>query len=187
MGGSLGNARLTTAAGIVLLILLAAEGLTLLGGVGSYLTVHVFIGLLVIPPIALKLVSTSWRMASYYRRAEEYLLRGPPQVVLRVLVAPVLVVSTVVMLATGIVAVLVGHGGIWLGLHKISFIVWGVAFALHVLAHLLELRGVAADWWHSDGLAGRRLRQGLLGASLLVGLGVALLAFPLAHHWHHGF
>jgi hypothetical protein len=187
MGGSLGNARLTTAAGIVLLILLAAEGLTLLGGVGSYLTVHVFIGLLVIPPIALKLVSTSWRMASYYRRAEEYLLRGPPQVLLRVLVAPVLVVSTVVMLATGIIAVLVGHGGIWLGLHKISFIVWGVAFALHVLAHLLELRVVVADWWHSDGLAGRRLRQGLLGVSLVAGLGVALLAFPLAHHWHHGF
>jgi hypothetical protein len=115
------------------------------------------------------------------------LLRGPPQVLLRVLVAPVLVVSTVVMLATGIVAVLVGHGGIWLGLHKISFIVWGVAFALHVLAHLLELRVVAADWWHSDGLAGRRLRQGLLGASIVVGVGVASLAFPLAHHWHHGF
>jgi hypothetical protein len=187
MGGSAGNARLTAAAGIVLLVLLAAEGLTLLGGVGSYLTAHVFIGLLVIPPIALKLASTSWRMASYYRRAEEYVLRGPPQVLLRVLVGPVLVVSTAVMLATGIIAVLVGHGGIWLGLHKVSFVVWGVAFGLHVLAHLLELRDVVSDWWHSDGLAGRRIRQVLLGVSVGAGLGLAALAFPLAHHWHNGF
>lgn len=186
-GGSDGNARLTAGAGVVLLILLAAEGLTLLGGVGRYLTPHIFIGLLVIPPIALKLGSTGWRMASYYRRADEYVRRGPPPVALRVLVAPVLVVATVVMLATGIAAALVGHGGLLLGLHKVSFVVWGVAFGLHVLAHLSKLPLAASDWWRGDRLGGRRLRQVVLGSALAVGLLVALLAFPLAHNWHHGF
>ena len=50
-GGSDGNARLTAAAAVVLLVLLAAEGLTLLGGVGRLLTPHIFIGLLLIPPV----------------------------------------------------------------------------------------------------------------------------------------
>lgn len=96
-GGSDGNARLTAAVGAVLLLLLAAEALTLLGGVGRLLVPHVFIGVLIVPPILLKLASTSWRMTSYYRRAEEYLRRGPPHLLLRMLVAPVLVAATVVL------------------------------------------------------------------------------------------
>jgi len=188
VGGSDGNARLTAAAGAVLLVLLAAEGLTLLGGVGRLLVPHVFIGLLIVPPILLKLASTSWRMTHYYRRAEEYVRRGPPHVVLRMLVAPVLVASTVMVVATGVVAVLVGHGGIWLGLHKASFVVWGVAFGVHVLGHLLELPPLlAVDWWRADRVGGRRLRRYVLALSLVAGLVVALAAFPLAHHWHGDF
>ena len=187
-GGSDGNARLTAAAGAVLLVLLAAEGLTLLGGVGRYLVPHVFIGLLIVPPILLKVASTTWRMVRYYRGAEEYVLRGPPHVVLRVLVAPLLVAATFVVIASGIVAVLVGHGGIWLGIHKASFVVWGIAFGLHVLGHVLELPPLlAGDWWRSDRLGGRRLRQYLLALSLVAGLAVAIAAFPIAHHWHPGF
>ncbi|HZQ82350.1 MAG TPA: hypothetical protein VFB25_10300 [Gaiellaceae bacterium] len=187
-GGSDGNARLTAATAVVLLVLLAAEGLTLLGGVGRFLTPHIFIGLLLIPPIGLKLASTGWRMVAYYRRAEEYVRKGPPHIVLRALVAPVLVVATIVMFASGIAAAIVGHGGLLLGLHKVSFIVWGVAFALHVLAHALKLWPLAVrDWWRGDLLGGRRLRQTLLGVSLVIGLGVALFAFPLAHGWHHDF
>ena len=188
VGGSDGNARLTAAAGAVLLVLLAAEGLTLLGGVGHYLTPHIFIGLLIVPPILLKLASTSWRMTRYYRRAEEYVRRGPPQALLRILVAPVLVAATVVMIASGIVAVLVGHGGFWLGVHKTSFVVWGIAFGVHVLGHSLELVPLlSVDWWRSDRLGGRRLRQYALALSLVVGVVVALAAFPLAQHWHGGF
>jgi len=89
-GGSDGNARLTAAAAVVLLVLLAAEGLTLLGGVGRLLTPHIFIGLLLIPPVALKLASVGWRMTSYYRRVEEYVRKGPPHALLRMVVAPVL-------------------------------------------------------------------------------------------------
>jgi hypothetical protein len=183
-GGSDGNARLTAATAVVLIVLLVAEGLTLVGGVGRFLTPHLFIGLLLIPPILLKLASTGWRMLAYYRRADEYVRKGPPHVVLRVLVAPVLVASTVLLFATGIAAAATGRRGILLGLHKVGFVVWGVAFGLHFLAHVLKLpRLVAVDWWQPDRLGGRRLRQALLAGSLAAGLAVAVVAFPLVDHW----
>jgi hypothetical protein len=127
-------------------------------------------------------------MVAYYRRAEEYVRKGPPQALLRLVVAPVLVAATVVLLATGIAATWVGHGGILLGLHKASFVVWSVAFGIHFLAHVLKLpQLVAFDWWRPDALGGRRLRQYLLATALVAGLVVAVAAFPLAHHWHPGF
>jgi hypothetical protein len=185
-GGSDGNARLTAAVAVVLLGLLAAEGLTLLGGVGGLLTPHIFIGLLLIPPVALKLASVGWRMTSYYRRVEEYVRKGPPSLVLRILVAPILVASTVVVFASGIAAALVGHGGLMLGLHKASFVVWGVAFGVHVLAHLAKLPPlVGRDWGRRDRLGGRRLRSYLVVGSLAAGLALALAAGPLAHLWQY--
>jgi hypothetical protein len=187
VGGSDGNARLTAATGVVLLVLLTAEGLTLVLGVGNLLLPHIFIGLLLIPPILLKVASTSWRMVAYYRRAEEYMRKGPPNILLRILVAPVLVAATVVLFATGIAAALVGHGGLLLGLHKLSFVVWGIAFGVHVLGHLLELPPlVRVDWWRADRLGGRRLRQYALALALVTGLVVAAMAWPLTAHWHHG-
>lgn len=187
-GGSHGNARLTAATAVALTVLLAAEGVTLLGGVRSLLVPHVFIGLVLIPLIGLKLASTGWRMLAYYRRVEEYVRAGPPHALLRVLVAPVLVVSTVVLFASGIAAAWVGHGGLLLGLHKASFVVWGLAFGIHFLAHLPKVPRLAfLDWWRPDALAGRRLRRWLLAVALVAGMLVAVGALPLAHHWHGGF
>lgn len=187
-GGSDGNARLTAATAVVLSVLLAAEGLTLLGGVRRLLVPHIFLGLLLIPPILLKLASTGWRMLAYYRRVEEYVRKGPPHALLRMVVAPLLVASTVVLFATGIAAAWSGHRGILLGLHKASFVVWGAAFGVHFLAHALKLpQLVQFDWWQPDRLGGRRLRRTLLAGALVAGLVVAVAAFPLAHHWHPGF
>lgn len=184
-GGSDGNARLTAATAAVLSVLLVVEGLTLLGGVRRFLFVHIFVGLLLIPPILLKIGSTGWRMLAYYRRAEEYVRNGPPQAFLRFAVAPVLVAATVVLFATGIAAAWSGHRGILLGLHKASFVVWGIAFGVHFLAHVLKLpRLVAVDWFRGDTLGGRRLRQYLLAGALVAGLVVAIATIPLAHDWH---
>jgi hypothetical protein len=184
-GGSDGNARLTGTVAVVLLVLLAAEGLTILGGVRELLLPHIFIGLLLIPPIALKLASVGWRMLSYYRRIDEYVRKGPPHVVLRILVAPVLSAATIVVFASGIGAALVGHGGLLLGLHKASFVVWGIAFGVHVLAHVSRLPGlVLPEWWSPDRLGGRRLRSYLVAFSLVTGVVLAIAAIPLAHHWH---
>ena len=100
-GGSTGNEHLTAVVAALLLLLLAIEGATLLR-LQSLLNVHAFVGMLLIPVIALKLASTGWRMLRYYHGGEEYIRRGPPPLLLRGLVAPVLIVSTIVLFATGV-------------------------------------------------------------------------------------
>src|SRR5579863_2660040 len=62
------NARLTAATAAVLLVLLAAEGVTILR-IHALLTPHVVIGMLLVPPILLKIGSTGWRFVRYYRGA----------------------------------------------------------------------------------------------------------------------
>jgi hypothetical protein len=60
----LGNERLTASTGFVVLVLLAIETLTTLS-LRSYLPVHIFLGLLLLPLVALKLTSTGWRFLRY--------------------------------------------------------------------------------------------------------------------------
>jgi hypothetical protein len=60
-GGSDGNEQLTAIVGTLLLIVLAIESATLLN-LRSLLTMHAFVGMLVIPIVALKFASTGWRM-----------------------------------------------------------------------------------------------------------------------------
>ena len=66
-GGVEGNERLTVATALVLMLLLAAEGITLLF-IRPLLPVHVFIGMMLVPPVLLKLGSTGWRLMRYYQR-----------------------------------------------------------------------------------------------------------------------
>jgi hypothetical protein len=182
-GGSDGNERLTAATAAVLLVVLALEGLTLLG-VRQYLRPHIFLGLLLIPLVLLKLASTGWRMTRYYRRSAEYVRRGPPAVLIRMIVAPVLVVSTISMIATGIAAAALDSRGLMLTLHKLSFFVWLAAMSLHVLTRGLKVpRLVAADWWRRDALSGRRVRQLLLTGALAAGLALAFTTLPIVDHW----
>jgi hypothetical protein len=97
---------------------------------------HIFIGLLLIPPIALKLASTGYRFVRYYTRHVEYVLQGPPMLLMRILVAPGLVAATAALFSTGVALLVIGPGGgVVLGLHKASFVVWIGAFAIHVLAY----------------------------------------------------
>jgi hypothetical protein len=185
-GGSEGNERLTASTAVVLLVLLALEGLTLVA-IGQLLLPHIFLGLLLIPPVLLKLASTGWRMRSYYRRREEYVRRGPPAFLLRTVAAPVLIVSTIGLFATGIAAAALHDDGLLLALHRLSFFVWVGAMSVHVLTRGLRLpRLLAADWWRPDALAGRRMRQLALAGTLVVGLVVAVVALPLVDHWQDG-
>src|SRR2546423_900727 len=146
-GGAEGNDQLTTLTGLVLLLVFAAEGVTILR-IRSLLTPHEFIGMLVIPPVVLKLASAGYRFISYYCRRDPYLLRGPPRVLLRIVVAPVLAPSTLVVFGTGI-ALLALHQrqGTLVGIHKGAFLVWLGAFALHVLAYIRKVpRAIAREW-----------------------------------------
>lgn len=185
-GGTEGNARLTATTGAVLLALLAVEGVTLLA-IRPLLSLHVFIGLMLIPPVALKLAATGYRFARYYLRADGYFEKGPPALLMRMLVAPGLVVATIGVLATGVALLAIGpRGGFVLGLHKASFVVWGVAFAIHILAYALRVPGlVAADWQRGTRKSGAALRTGLIAGSLVIGLIVAIAVLPAVHPWLH--
>ena len=189
-GGTEGNARLTALTAIVLLVLLAVEGVSILA-IRPLLSLHVFVGLLLIPPVALKLASTGYRFFRYYTRDLEYVAKGPPYVLMRMLVAPVLVAATFGVFATGVALLVVGPGGgIVLGLHKTSFVIWGGAFAIHVLAYALRVPGlVGADWGRGRGTPGMALRYTILAVTLVAGLIIAVAALPAAHpwlHWHGG-
>jgi hypothetical protein len=177
LGGSDGNEQLTAIVGTLLLVVLAIESATLLN-LRSLLTVHAFVGMLLIPIVALKLASTGWRMLRYYRRGEEYVRRGPPHVVLRVLVAPLIVVSTVVLLATGVALLVLDqrHGAL-VGLHKASFFVWLGAGALHVLPRVVMLPSILRRR-----LPGTALRLGFVSTSIIAGLLLATLTLPAADH-----
>ena len=191
LAGVEGNRRLTTLTAIVLLALLAVEGLTVLAGVRSTLSVHVFVGMLLLPPIALKLASVGYRFVRYYTGSTPYRTAGPPPWFLRAL-GPVVVVSTVALFGSGVALIVLGPGtGSVLAVHKISFIVWGISTSAHVLAHLRRLPGVATtEWLRRRRPRGATVRLVALAASLVLGLGIAgstiHLASPWAHHHHFG-
>jgi hypothetical protein len=191
-GGTEGNERLTSTIGLVLLVLLAVETLTTLA-LRTYLDVHLFLGLLLLPPVALKLASTGWRFARYYTGNESYVLAGPPRMLLRLL-APLLVASTVALFGTGVAMILVGHrGGELRTLHTFSFIAWGVLIVVHVLAYVTRvLIDGTMDWRRNavDVVAGVRSRRAILVGTLLAGVVLAAVTLPaqrtvLHHGGHH--
>ena len=183
-GGSEGNRRLTGATAAILLVLLAGEGVTLLA-MGPLVSAHVFIGMLLLPPVALKVASTGYRFARYYTGHRAYLADGPPHPLLRLL-GPLVVLSTAALFGSGVaLAVLGPAGGLVLGLHKASFVVWVVAMSAHVLGHLVRVpRLASADWRGHDRLAGSAVRRWLLAGSLVAGLILALATVHLAGPWH---
>lgn len=173
VGGSTGNEQLTAVVAGVLLLLLAIEGATLLR-LESLLTVHAFVGMLLIPVVAPKLASTGWRMLRYYRQSEEYVRLGPPPVVLRVLVAPVIVLSTLVLFASGLALLVLGQtAGTVVGLHKASFIVWVGATAVHVLAYAPKLPGLLRAR-----VPGAALRMALATGAVAAGVLLAIATLP---------
>jgi hypothetical protein len=188
-GGIAGNERLTAAAAALLFVLLAAEGVTIVL-LRPLFSAHVFIGMLLIPPVALKLGSTGWRFVRYYRRDPEYRRKGPPLLPLRLL-APLVVASTVGVFGTGVALLVVGPGGgIVLGLHKASFAVWLVATGAHVLAYLARVPALAASDWRSArggeaAVGGSFARRLVLAGTLVAGAILAIVTLRYAQPWVH--
>lgn len=186
LGGTDGNEALTSAAAAILTLLLLGEGVTILD-IGGLRSPHMFIGMLLIPPVLVKLGSTGYRFARYYVGARAYREKGPPITPLRLL-APVLVATTVGVFATGVALLVLGHrSGLVLQLHKLSFIAWGVVFGVHFLAHLPRmLRSLGSDWTAAGRrrLPGAGARLALLAGSMAGGLALALLVLSAITGWH---
>ena len=131
--GVQGNEQLTALTGTVLLAGFALEGLTLLA-LGRLLTLHMFLGVLLIGPVLLKIGSTGYRFVRYYTGSEGYVRKGPPAPIPRML-GPVVVLTSLAVLGTGVALALTGRAaGPWLFLHKASFLLWFGAMTLHALA-----------------------------------------------------
>jgi hypothetical protein len=184
--GPSGNERLTTSNGLVLLVLLGVETLTTLS-LHSYLPVHMFLGLLLVPPVALKLASTGWRFARYYTRNEQYRHEGPPRLLLRML-APLLVASTLTLFGSGVALIVVGHGGgLLLTVHAVSFAIWGAIMIVHVLAYMARTLRIGPADWVPDGdqiMAGARSRRAVLTGALVAGVIIALATYPVQQAFH---
>ena len=178
-----GNERLTGSTAGVLLVLLAVEGVTIVA-LRPLLSVHVFVGVLLIPPIALKLASTGYRFVRYYTRHPAYHRQGPPRLLLRLL-APLVVASTLALFGTGVALIVQGpRAGVILALHKASFLVWFVAMTIHVLAYVLRVPAmVVADWRRPNTVSGSAVRRVLLLGSVAAGVVLGIIALPLAHPW----
>jgi hypothetical protein len=189
-GGASGNERLTAATGALLLVLLAALGVTIVR-IGGLLNEHMFLGMLLLGPVVLKLSSTGYRFVRYYTANPRYRSKGPPPAIMRA-IAPIVVISTVVVFASGVALLFAGPSsrGTLLPLHKVSFFVWLAFTALHVLGHLAELpeavRGAGASERPWDDLgAGRGGRALSLAAALVGGLVLALVVESRFGVWDH--
>jgi hypothetical protein len=206
-GGTEGNERLTVLTGLLLIVLLAALGITIVR-IGQLLWLHLFLGLVLIGPVALKLASTGYRLVRYYTANPRYHAKGPPVPALRIL-APGVVLLTASVFASGVVLLFVGPGSsarsIVLLIHKVSFIAWLTLTAFHVLGHLPEIvrvlrvsqasrreliatrsprrRSVAPGAQFTERPPGRAGRWLSLGGAVVIGLILAVVLIPDFAAW----
>jgi len=191
-GGTSGNERLTAAAGALLLAPLAVIGVTLLQ-LRQLLSVHMFVGMLLIPPVLLKMGSTGYRFIRYYTADPAYRRKGPPEILLRVL-APGVVLSTAVVFTSGVALLFAGPSsrGTLLPIHKLSFIAWAAFISIHVLSHLPALpSALRADYGRqaqlSSHVTGRNGRVLSLGGVVVAGVVLAVLLIPEFGPWLHSY
>lgn len=190
-----GNARLTATAGLLLLVMLAAEGVTVLS-IHGLLSWHIGIGLALIPPVLLKVGSTGWRFARYYLRDLRYRASGPPHPLLRAL-GPLVVLTTLALLGTGVGWWLQGPGsafGFW---HRATFVLWLGVMTIHVLAHVwragrLARADVGTRRARRAARPGPGVRQVTVFGAMAAGVAVAFAARGLEGlgpwlHFHHHF
>jgi hypothetical protein len=195
--GPAGNAQLTAWTGLLLLALAVVELVTLID-VRGLLSWHVVVGVLLTAVASLKIGSTSWRFLRYYTGHRPYQQAGPPPLLLRLL-GPLVVLSTVGVLASGLWLIAVGpttgRGTLFtflgqrldlVSIHQALFVVFAVVAGLHLLARLVPAVVLATERGHRDDgrLRGRGPRIAVLVLTLVAGALAAALILPAASSWH---
>jgi hypothetical protein len=174
-----GNEALTSWTGLLLLPLLGLVGLTGLA-FGSLWRAHLVVGILLVPVLGMKLVSTTYRAVRYYTGSRTYRAAGPPDWPARLL-APPLIVATVVAMVSGIVMWLANNQDRpWSTIHTDAVVIMGGLVGIHVLIYLPQaLRSV---WGDLGQLRRRRrpaaLRVSVVTAALVVGIVVGFVTQP---------
>lgn len=197
-GGPAGNAHLTAWLGLVLLLASLGELVTLLDVTGL-ISWHIVIGVLLVPPALAKTASTGWRIARYYTGNRAYRQAGPPPLLLRIL-GPVVVLTTLAVLGSGLTLIAVGPEATftplltvvgqqitWLTVHQATFIAWGVATGLHVLARIVPAARLAlAAQNRSNRVAGALARTFGLLTTLIVAAVAAFIILRWSGSWTGG-
>ncbi|MGH3508712.1 MAG: hypothetical protein ACRDPI_00600 [Nocardioidaceae bacterium] len=198
-GGPAGNALLTAWTALALLALSVAELMTLFDAHGL-ITWHVAIGALLVPPALMKTASTGWRMVRYYLGNRPYQEAGPPPMLLRLL-GPLVVVSTLALLGSGVLLVLLGEssahqnlvsvigvGVSWITLHQASFAVWVVAVGLHLIGRIIPALRITTGVGISGRVPGTWTRLLLLVAMAAAAIALAVVLVRGEGSWvFHGF
>jgi hypothetical protein len=181
-----GNDRLTAAVGLLVLAPVAVEVATILLGVHTFMSVHMFVGLALIPAVLLKLASTGWRFLRYYTRSRAYVEQGPPQLAMRLL-APLFVAATVVLFGSGVaLGILHGHAlQVARNLHGPASVIWLLLLGLHVLVYLKRALSRTAEDLPASGkpMRGSRARAYALATVVAGGLLLGVVTVPAQHHW----
>ena len=192
MTGVEGNEKLTAMTGAILLLGFAVEGFTVLS-IHSLIVMHFVVGFLLIGPVVLKIASTVYRFARYYTGSRPYVRKGPPSPVLRVL-GPLVILTSLAVLGTGVLLAVVGRGGPWMFLHKASFVLWFGVMTIHVLNYAPRLPGMLGARTEHGGRGGRGVavpggpgRWLVLASSLAVGVGVASVTMHMSAQWGVSF
>lgn len=182
-----GNERLTAVAGVLLLAPVLVEIATVLLGVHTFMSWHVFVGLALIPLVLLKLASTGWRFVRYYTRTRDYVEHGPPQLAMRLL-APLFVVATVVLLGSGVAMGLL-HGNALQtarNLHGPASVIWLLLLGVHLLVYLgRALRSTADDVVPAarTPVSGKSWRVYGVATAVVSGLVLGAALVPAQHRW----
>jgi hypothetical protein len=187
LGGVLGNERLTALAGGILLVLIVVEVVTT-ARLRTFMSAHVFVGMLLAGPLAVKLGSTGYRFLRYYTGAPAYVRKRAPRLPLRVLAVP-LVAATLIVVGSGIGLLVVGPApqpGLLLALHKVGTVLWLPLITIHVVTYLWRVPQLVVDDWRTrpaPPAPGRGLRLGGNVGALVAGAIAAILVLPDAAPW----
>lgn len=146
-----------------------------------------------------KTATTSWRFGRYYTGHGAYRSAGPPVLVLRV-AGPIVVLSTLGLLGSGLALIAVGPDRSRTSLfalpgvdvdaitvHQIVFFIWVAAMTVHVVGRLVPAVATLAGRHRTASVPGRTARGSIVVATLAAaGLAVVLVGAG-SHGWTNGF
>jgi hypothetical protein len=181
------NERLTALTGALLFILLVALGVTILF-IRRFLSLHYLVGFALVPPLAVKLYSTGYRFIRYYARDSDFRLAGAPQRLLRFAIAPILVASSVAVMASGLELWAFGDrfGTWWISAHTATAVVFIAATFMHLLGHLRRSAIAAAQEKTIPSEEGALTRRSILIACAILALAIAVASMSYASPFDSG-
>ncbi|CRK83225.1 hypothetical protein [Neobacillus massiliamazoniensis] len=175
------NKRMTAIAGTVLFVLIIAE-LVITANLAALRSEHIFVGVLLAGPLVVKMCSTGYRFFRYYTKSPEFVRAGPPNILLRLL-APFLVVITILVFISGFGLVLGGHAHeeLFIKIHAVSVTLWLPLLAVHIYAYIRKASGLIANDWTGKSkyrVPGREGRLGINVAAIIMSGIAAIIMTP---------